>query len=320
MAEHARASLIVPSWNGEPVLGACLGSLLAHLADRHEVIVVVNASTDGTEAVARSFATDERVRVVVNEANLGFARAVNQGLSLARGDLAILLNQDTETRDHWVDALVKAAGADARVGVIGCKLYFPGGAVQHAGGFVNARGEGSHFEADPGPADEHGLVDVAFVTGAAMGITRGALDAVGAFDEGFGLGYFEDVDWCFRAREAGFRVAYFAGASLIHLQQSAAGGLSFDAMFRYHCNRLRFVLKHFPAEHVAGAFERDERAWLESLGAGGEALVAAMQRAYFRHLGELSRTLAGCDPGDAALIEGALAGLRAAAPIRSLIA
>lgn len=321
MLSGPRASILIPAWNGAAFLPACLDSLLSWLAPEHDILVIDDGSTDGTAAIADSRATDTRVRVIRNAANMGFAYAANQGLAEAGGNVLILLNQDTISARDWITPLLAAMASDARIGIAGCRLRYPDGRVQHAGGRVNERGEGAHFGHDPS-LDSNGLAEVDFVTGACLAITRACLTTIGPLDVGFGRAYFEDVDWCYRARTAGYRVVYSGRAELIHAEASVSAGADFESMVRFHGNRLRFVVKHFAPDALADGFPEAERRWLRGLGPGGERLVAAMQRVYFRHLlrlGALVRARADCQsapvPADEVdTITRALVSLRATAP------
>lgn len=296
MLSGPRASIIIPTWNGAAFLPACLDSLLGWLAPEHDVFIVDNGSTDGTAEFADRHPACARLRVIRNAANMGFAHAVNQGLSEARGNVLILLNQDTVSARDWITPLLYAMASDPRIGIAGCRLLYPDGSIQHAGGRVNERGEGAHFGHDPS-LDSNGLAEVEFVTGACLAITRACLTTIGPLDEGFGRAYFEDVDWCYRARTAGYRVVYSGRAELIHAEASASAGADFESMVRFHGNRLRFVVKHFAPDALANGFPEAERRWLRGLGPGGERLIAAMQRVYFRHLvnlGTLVRARTDC--------------------------
>lgn len=277
------ATIIVPTWNGAPWIDACLATALTHLPPSTSFIVVDDASADNTAAIVARHQAGGRVQLIRHATNQGFARAVNRGLAEARGGVVALLNQDTVSPRDWLSPLLTAMAADPQVGIAGCRLLYPNGDVQHAGGRINGRGEGTHFRVDP-LLDANGLADLDYVTGAALAIRRACLDAVGGLDEGFGLAYYEDVDLCFRARRAGFRVVYCPAAELVHAEASLSASEDLEGMARFQGNRLRLVLKHFSASRLAGEFLPLEQAWLRSQGARGAPLVAAMHRAYYRHL------------------------------------
>jgi GT2 family glycosyltransferase len=271
-----RASVIIPLWNGAGDIAACLDALLAQAGVDVEVVVVDNGSEDdGAALVAARYPA---VRLLRNDRNLGFAGGCNVGLRAARGDALVLLNQDTEVQPGWLAALLTALDAPD-VGIAGSVARYPDGAVQHAGGTVDARGEARHLTA---PVSE--LRDVDFVTGASLAISRRAYAAVGPLDEVFSPAYFEDVDWCYRARRAGFRVVLAPRSVLVHKEVSAGAGEGHAARYGYHRHRLRFVLKHWSPEALRASFLPAERAWLDGLGEGSEGLVAALRHAYLYHL------------------------------------
>lgn len=126
-------SAIVLSWNGKKYIADCLDALLAQDYAHLELLVVDNGSTDGTpELVAEQYPL---VTLIRNGRNLGFAPGNNIGLRAATGDLLVLLNQDTRVQPGCLAALA-ATFADPSIGVAGCKLLYPDGTIQHAGGYL----------------------------------------------------------------------------------------------------------------------------------------------------------------------------------------
>lgn len=132
---HMKASIIIPVWNGRRHLPACLDALLAQDYPDFEIIVVDNASTDGSpDLIARNY---PQVRLFRNAQNLGFAGACNIGMRAAIGDIFVLLNQDTFFGREWVSELVRAF-TETDAGVVGCKILSAfDHSLQHAGGSVH---------------------------------------------------------------------------------------------------------------------------------------------------------------------------------------
>ncbi len=286
-----KASIIIPVWNGREYLRDCLDAVLAQDYPDFEVIAVDNASTDGSaDFVAEQYPD---VRLILYEENRGFAKACNAGLCSASGEVLILLNQDTEVQLGWLTALIKVLRSDPQVGIVGGKALYPDGRIQHAGGHIDMRGAGVHYghgDVDMGQHDQRREVD--YVTGAGLAITRQAYDLIGPLDEGFSPAYYEDVDWCYRASEVGFRVVYVPQAVMIHEETSSlARPHSYEGMYLPQRNRLRFVLKHWPTDRLLDEFLPHETAWLQTLDEGGERLVAVMHRVYLFHLLHLQSTL-----------------------------
>ncbi len=238
-------SIIIPVWNGEAYLEACLTALLAQEGASFEVIAVDNASSDGSvPLVAEKFPT---VRLIRNTTNLGFAGGCNVGLRAAQGDYLILLNQDTRVNPGWLAVLVETL-QDESIGIVGCKIFYPDGVtLQHAGAW---------FEWPLGLAHHHGYGEadseewstareVEAVTGAAIALRREVLEKVGLLDEGFWPGYFEDSDWCLRIRRAGYKIWYQPAATLLHQESTSIRDPLLRSQF-YQRGRLRFLMKHTP--------------------------------------------------------------------------
>jgi len=316
-----KASAIIPVWNGRQYLPACLDALLAQDYPDFEVVVVDDASTDGSaDFIAENY---PQVQLIRNERNLGFAGGCNVGLQAAVGDVLVLLNQDTVVQPGWLEALAEILLTNPDVGIAGGKALYPDGTIQHAGGYVDERGEGSHYgcrQKDVGQFDQ--MRDVDYVTGATLAITRQPFEAIGGLDEGFTPAYYEDVDWCHRAQEAGFRVVYAPQAVLIHKEASTIIEMSHEGMYLYHRHRLRFVLKHWSIRRLVDEFVPAERAWLEGLSEGGERLIAAMHHVYLYHLLYLADVMVwrqeslGASLNDADTLADALLTLRTVAPLR----
>jgi GT2 family glycosyltransferase len=286
--ERMKAVVIVLSWNGLAYLVDCLDAVLAQDHPDFEVIVVDNGSSDGSADFVGEQYPD--VRLIRNDRNLGFAAGNNVGLRAATGGVLVLLNQDTVVRSGWLEALVRTF-EDPTVGIAGCKAVYPDGTIQHAGGIVHgARAETEHVGRSEPDDDHYGnLREVDFVTGAALAISRAALTRVGLLDEGFYPAYYEDVDWCYTAREAGFRVVYAPAAQLTHHETPAAQRESHKHKYALHRGRVRFVLKHWASRRLEAEFLPAERAWVASLGRTVEMMSA--RRAYLTAMLE-SRTIA----------------------------
>ena len=288
-----RAAVIIPVWNGRADLPRCLDALLAQEYPDFQVIAVDNASTDGSaDLIARDYPA---VTLLRQSENRGFAGACNAGLRHASAndhpaDVMILLNQDTEVQPGWLAALVAPLAADPRVGMTGSKALYPDGTIQHAGAELDPQVGGRHWgvgEPDEGQWDQPGDAD--FLSGVSLAISRAAYDAVGGLDEGFSPVYFEDVDWCYRVRAAGFRLRYAPASVLIHHERSTQADGSYANVYPYQRNRLRLLLKHWPLARLLNKFAPAEKAWLQRQLSG--EFVTGVQRAYMHHLLHLDEML-----------------------------
>jgi GT2 family glycosyltransferase len=255
-------SIIIVAYNSAAQIGACLRALQRQrCASEYEVIVVDNASTDDSRAIAGEFAT---VRVIAEPENWGFAGGVNSGVAAARGRLIALLNPDAEPAPDWLEQLA-APFDDPSIGVVGSKVLGPDERIQSVGSELQARvmlsshrGDG---ERDTGQYDQ--IADVWAVHGAAMAFRRPLWEALGGFDEGYFPAYWEESDLCERARRAGYRVVVAPRAVVRHHEASATGKYSPEFYFYYHRNRLRYAAKWLDWPTLWGSFRPAERARLE---------------------------------------------------------
>ena len=217
-----RASVIVPVHGNAALTRRCLDALLAGLAADCEAIVVDDASPDSTPELLRGYG--ERLRVVSLDENQGFAAACNAGAAAARGEALVFLNNDTEPRPGWLETLLSYAKRHPQADVVGAKLVFPTGAVQHAGVVIGQDGFAHNLYA--GLPEDRPEVNrsrrLQAVTGACMLVRRAAFEALGGFDRGY-LNSLEDVDLCLRIGVRGGEVHYCHEAVVVHLESASRG-------------------------------------------------------------------------------------------------
>jgi N-acetylglucosaminyl-diphospho-decaprenol L-rhamnosyltransferase len=214
-------SVIIVNWNAGAALDACLGSVVADAGPAPEIVLVDNASTDGSTAAAR--ARHPAMRVIETGRNLGFAAGANRGAEVARGELLIFLNPDARVVPAAISVLAGALANAPGAGIAG-------------GGLI---GEGGHWE--PGAARfapvRHLLLDtsagrlaarlrraphiVDWVYGTFMAVRRDLFRRLGGFDERYFL-YGEDMDLCYRAARLGERTIHVPAAQAVHLANVSA--------------------------------------------------------------------------------------------------
>ncbi|WP_298438394.1 glycosyltransferase [Geobacter sp.] len=227
-ASTPRVSVIIPLYNKVEYTRQCLEALALNTdqALNYEVILVDNASSDGTADYLRTLSGE--VTIVTNLRNLGFARGCNQGGRIARGRYLVFLNNDTIPHPGWLDALIRGAEEDG-ADIVGAKLLYPNGRVQHAGVAFNEQSIGYHifngFPATAPAVNRKRLVQC--VTAACLLVKRELFAELGGFDEGYVNG-FEDVDFCLRAGERGRRILYTPESVLIHFEETSEGRKSHD--------------------------------------------------------------------------------------------
>jgi GT2 family glycosyltransferase/SAM-dependent methyltransferase len=202
------ASIVMLTLNQLAMTQLCVESLLAHSTLPFELIVVDNASTDGTRAYLRELAgRDERVKVIYNAANMGFAHGCNQGIACARGEVVVLLNNDTVVTEGWLEGLVQPMLRDGSIGAVGPRTnqtvgpqlvtYVPYGTDlpamhRYARRYVQRHAGMGHWSSR--------------LIGFCVAIRRVALETIGGLDGRFGVGNFEDDDLSLRLQTAGFKL------------------------------------------------------------------------------------------------------------------
>lgn len=259
-------SVIVVSYNGRDVLRRCLDALDT---DRHEVIVVDNASDDGSpELVREEFPA---VRLLEAGRNLGFGAANNLGMRQASGRCFALVNSDAWARDDGLEVLVEFLKSDECLGIVGPRLVDDRGRLQ-----LSVRGFPTvwrlcteyFFLRKLAPSsrafnafyasgfDYESVREADWLMGAALVVRREMIDEVGGFDERFFL-FSEEVDLCYRARRAGWRIAYTPEATFVHLGGSSTRPV-WSSMYREQLRgHVAFLEKHQGVESAERA-----RRWL----------------------------------------------------------
>ena len=270
-------SILLVNYNDGAHLPECLSSIEKNVqAVDHEVIVVDNASTDGSpELIGRRF---PRVRLVRNLRNEGFGRANNQAVRESRGAFVLFLNTDVVLRPGAVDLLLTEMAAHPLTGIVGPALVNPGGSFQASFGgrlgffseafkklFLNRLIRRSVRRGG-------GRREVGWVSGAFLLARKKALLEAGLFDENFFL-YFEDIDLCRRTIEKGWKVIFLPTAVSFHIGGATTAGRPLRSRLEYRKSQLRFYRKHnsrvslallriylrlnFAALSLSGAFRKE---------------------------------------------------------------
>jgi GT2 family glycosyltransferase len=234
MTSPVPVTIVIPTWNGLEYTKRCLESLRSRTDHpAYEVVVVDNGSTDGTVEFLRS---QDWIEPILNSANLGFARANNAALrQLKPGHDAVLLNNDTEiSQPDWLSRLQESAYASEDIGIAGCRLVGGDGLLRHAGAYMpvdtlwGQQIGGNERDVNQYSDDR----DVESVIFACAYIKRKVIDEVGLLDEDY-FCYFEDTDYCRRARAQGFRVVCSGGCTVIHHENvsTQANGIEHKPLF-----------------------------------------------------------------------------------------
>jgi hypothetical protein len=262
-------SVVTVNFNAGGHLAAGARAVLASTAPV-ELLVVDNGSTDGSlEALRKAVGDDSRVRILENGANVGFAKANNQGLASARGEWLLFLNPDCVVERGTIERMRSALEAHPDAGLAGCLVLNPDGTEQ-AGcrretptpgkAFVRAfglaplarrlgvtRGEVRDFVRRGDPMPPH-PVEVEAISGAFMFVRRAALPKVGPLDEGYFL-HCEDLDWCLRFRQAGYEVLFVPEVSVVHDKGASSRARPVRVLWHMHRGMVRYYRKFFQDQY-----------------------------------------------------------------------
>jgi GT2 family glycosyltransferase len=219
------SSIIIVTYNGwHETTAPCLDSILRLTGNEtYEIIVVDNHSTDGTPAYLTDLAGREpRLRCVLNAVNRGFAGGNNDGIRAASGKILVLLNSDTRVSEGWLAGLRTALQEDVSIGLVGPvsnavgneQRIFTGGVTPSE---ILAEGAAwvRHSRGDAFETERLGFFCVAF--------RRETMEAIGLLDEAYGLGFYEDDDYCLRVRQAGYRLVCREDIFVYHRGGSSFG-------------------------------------------------------------------------------------------------
>lgn len=251
-------SIVVLSWNVCGLLRGCLRSVFAELEGATftgEVIVVDSASSDGSvDMVSAEF---PQARLLASSENLGYSRGNNEGLRLALGRYILLLNPDTEALPGALASAVEHMDGHPEVGVLGPQLLFPDGRVQSSRRrlptLATAAFESTWLQpyAPRRVLDDYyardlpddAVSEVDWVVGAALMVRREAYERVGGLDETFFM-YSEELDWCRRIRDAGWKVVYFPRARVVHHEGRSSEQVPAATHIRFQRSKVRYFEKY----------------------------------------------------------------------------
>lgn len=258
----AKVFLIILNFNSDRVTSECLESVWQLDAGGIDlkVVVVDNGSNDGSKEILRKFKSlkEQKFKLIENKENLGFSGGNNVGIKYALNsgaDWVFLLNQDTEIAKKALVRLIETAKKNPQAGILSPKIYFSEGyefhcgryskeekgkVIWYAGGKIDWQNViGSHRgvdEVDRGQYDQ--VEETEFVSGCAMLIKRKVLEEIGGFDEKYFL-YYEDADFCQRARQAGFGLFFVPQAKVWH--KNLGTGKTGSELQDYYLTRNRLL-------------------------------------------------------------------------------
>lgn len=228
MVYLAPLSIIIVNYNSKDYLRRCLNSIFRYGGGN--IILVDNGSSDGSpEMVRKEF---PQVTLIENKENLGFAKANNIGIKRAVSDYVLLLNPDTEVSKNWFRTLLEVATKYKNLGAIGCRILNSDGSLQFSCGcfptLLNVIADRIPIVRDFFPTQlirQKGFYESEqrpdWVSGVCLLLSKSAFKDVGGFDEGYFL-YVEEVDLCYRLKNAGYSIVYTPQVGLVHHYQGGS--------------------------------------------------------------------------------------------------
>lgn len=255
-------SVIIVNFNTKELLQKCLQAVLdSQTAFSHEVWVVDNASTDGSvEMVKAEFSS---VKLLESKENVGYAKANNQAIKKSQARYVLLLNSDVEVSTDTFDKMLSFMDNNPTVGISGCKVIKPDGRLDKAcrrsfpnpvNAFFRLFGFSLLFPKsllasyNLGYLPEDEIAEIDSVMGAFLLIRRAVIEKIDLLDEDFFM-YGEDLDFCFRAKKAGFKVMYVPITTVVHYKGSSSRKQANLALYEFHRAMQVFYDKHYRSRY-----------------------------------------------------------------------
>lgn len=234
-------TVVIPTLAEDSAIAMCVESLRRQTYRDFDVIVIDNSA----KGAARQFLTAD-VRVIENQTNVGFGAAINQGWKESSGEYVATLNDDAEASPEWLEELLRVADTDREIGLVASQVRLDPQHLDSAG--MAIAGDGSSKQEGHGspPAEWRKEREILTASGSAALYRRAMLDDLGGFDESFFL-YCEDTDLGLRAAWRGWRAVYAPEAVVTHRYSHSAGRASRLKAWYVERNRIRTVIKNFPA-------------------------------------------------------------------------
>lgn len=256
-------SILIISYNTSELTINAIRSVYQSITEyKYEIIVVDNNSKD--DSVERIRNLFPLVNLIVNKENVGFAKANNQAIKLARGRYILLLNSDTIVQNDTLDVMIRFMDQHPEVGASGCKVILPDGSLDKAcrrgfptpsASFYYAFGVSKLFPSVPRfnqyqlgylSPDESYPIDS--LVGAFMLVRKEVVEIIGGLDEDFFM-YGEDIDWCYRIKHAGWEIYYYPQTQIVHYKGASSRRKPFKIVYEFHRAMVLFHRKHYSKQY-----------------------------------------------------------------------
>ncbi len=282
--EAPLVSLIIPCYGQLPVTLRCLESVLAERTyqrrsrARIELLVIDDASPDGSGASLQQLDGIGPIRVLRNAENLGFLRSCNRCAALAEGDFIGFLNNDTVVTHGWLEELLNSFTLFPGTGLVGSMLLYPDGRLQEAGGIVWRDASAWNYGRGDNPRSPEVSFarDVDYVSGASILLPTPLFRELGGFDNRYAPSYYEDTDLALQVRQKGLRVMYQPASKVIHFE-GVSSGRDEESGAKRHQERNRQLFRRKWIETLKGHAESGHQPLIErNRGRIGRLLVLEM--------------------------------------------
>lgn len=260
-------SIIIVNYKTYNLTKDAVESVLNTVNSSFEIIIVDNNSQDGSYEKLRNIFSEEintgRIKTIQNPTNQGFAAANNLAINISKGKFILLLNSDTIVKNGSIDDTLNYIKNHKDVGAIGCKIVLPNGELDKACkrtfpnpknafyrlfGFskVDKNSQSNNYNLDN--LDDDGVYEVDSLVGAFMLVRKETINKIGLLDEDYFM-YGEDIDWCYRIKEAGWKVIYYGAVEIIHHKGSSSKKQKSKLIYEFYRAMYLFYNKHYKEKY-----------------------------------------------------------------------
>ncbi|MBM7609076.1 GT2 family glycosyltransferase [Lysinibacillus composti] len=256
-------SIVIVNYNTKKLTLECIDSIYkATMNEAFEIFMVDNnSSDDSVQAIKETF---PEVKVIANKENVGFSRANNQAIKVSKGRYVLLLNSDTIVKETTLSTIIAFMDDHQDIGATGCKVVLPDGTLDKAchRGFPTPEASFYYMAglAEKYPnnhkynsyhksyLDMNEIHEIDCLVGAFMMVRRETIVEVGMLDETYFM-YGEDIDWCYRIKEAGWKVYYYPKVSIVHYKGASSRRKPFKIVYEFHRAMFIFHKNHFAPKY-----------------------------------------------------------------------
>lgn len=258
-----KLSIVIVNYNTKDLTIQTIESVLDTVKNiEYEIFLVDNASADlSVENFEKQYGDNERINFIFSKENLGFAKGNNIALDKCKGDFVLLLNSDTIVKDDAIEKCIDYMERCHEIGALGPKILLGNGSLDHAckrgfptpeASFYYMMGMDKKYPESKkygryrmSYLNDDSIGEVDALTGAFMMVRREVIEQVGKLDESFFM-YAEDIDWCLRIKENGWKIVYYPEAKIIHLKgQSSKKRRRYKTVYQFHKTMIQFYNKHY---------------------------------------------------------------------------